>query len=781
MMIVLSDTSEEEDVHINDWLVQENLARSGKMVRTNENFPFEHYYMRHIANASETVKTVVRTDTNKMIRSRNQIASSHNKNMYRPSNAKISERFMERDSISRKVSSRQVDTNIRENNARIPSDTVSRSRHNPASGNKPKEFGNLAKLVELIKAKHVKLSSPNVFKFDANEDDIRQVDSDAKVETEPRCNDRLSNNYEPQRNNGSRYDDAPQCNDKPQYNDEPQCNYESWQNYKPRHNDALQRIDESQCNDKPQRNHKSWNGYKPRRNDELQRSDESWHSYKPRRNDALQRSDESRCNDEPRRNDKPQRNYKSWDSYEPRRNDELQYNEPQQRNDEPQHNDRLQCNVELQRNDEPRRNDKRFNYERMKKELNRNFDRRDSDEETSINERDFGTFHSMYGGHGDMTPFDWSLVRQMDSPLAPSSRDSNFNLDASNTNVKKKTVELPQKIRYHRKVNDQIKEVTKSFIPKLARMETEYFLTDGNIDHDGEDVSQAVTKLRRRLETQDDNCTEMVISRQLLEKLRTYAEPKSTTNCNVPVSSSSECIKEFNTSKHDKKRETRINQETENKDPNSESAKLPRDLSSPSTDAKRQQRTSNDTFSSECQILRDRIVKEDKFFYDSSLGSSTKGWSSGPEPLSCHSHSSTDETLISSDDEQREAFSRKNVMSRFNNLQHSVKESTEKFTSLSSKSDPDVGDSVSCATEMLQRVLKIPQKSDTEQLDSDDLSNNEYEDDVTSDRSMILDASKTSDLEDNNAQKVLVAPDVPILDDRDIESDDSSWDVYPGR
>lgn len=43
-MITLTDTTEEEDIHINDWLVEQRLAQHGKMVCTkNRNFSFRYY------------------------------------------------------------------------------------------------------------------------------------------------------------------------------------------------------------------------------------------------------------------------------------------------------------------------------------------------------------------------------------------------------------------------------------------------------------------------------------------------------------------------------------------------------------------------------------------------------------------------------------------------------------------------------------------------------------------------------------------------------------------
>lgn len=675
MLIILTDTSEEEDVHINDWLVQENLARCGKMVRTIRNFSFEYYYIRYIANASETVETVEKIGRDKLKHDGNQLLPTYGKKMHRLSDV-MSKRFAENVRTLCKVPDRKIDINISErNNAEISSDATSQSRDNWKSENKPKGFVNLAKLAEIIKAKRAE-SGSDISKSHMNEDNIR-LHSNMRVETEPRCND------------------------------------------KPRHNNKLQRNDEPRCNDK------------------------------------LSRKDEPSCNDEPRRNDD-------------------------------------------------------FNYEQMKKTLNRHFYQRDSDDDTSMNENDFGTFHSTYGGHGDMTPFDWSLIRQMDSSSVSS---SHVNSITTNTGVNRtrQTMALSQQVRRYHEVFDRVEKVTKPYILDLARTETEYFLTSGNIDHDDEDVLQSVERLERKLERQDNNSTEMIIPKGILVKLRMYAQSKKSSSCEAMVSSSDELkTDEFDKGENDKTRETRIDQEMENRDLDLESVKLPVDVHLLPTDAlesdtETYQHTSNNKSNFKYQLLSDRI-KESKCYCDSSYGSSTKGWSSsGPEPLSSYSRSSTDETMNSSDDEQKEALSRKNVMSRFNKLHNFVtKSASRELTSLNSKSDSVVRDPVSdnCSHEspsdeispklnqvflldhpraikILQHIQEIQRKSDS-QLDSDDLSDCENNDAILN-TPMIHDVLVASDLTNNNAEKMLVTPIVPILDDCNVESDDSIWDIYSGH
>jgi hypothetical protein len=56
MMVVLTDTSEPECVNINDWLINQNLARQGKLVRTCNNFPYLHYARRNNIVIQSSVK-----------------------------------------------------------------------------------------------------------------------------------------------------------------------------------------------------------------------------------------------------------------------------------------------------------------------------------------------------------------------------------------------------------------------------------------------------------------------------------------------------------------------------------------------------------------------------------------------------------------------------------------------------------------------------------------------------------------------------------------------------
>ncbi|EFN81393.1 Tudor domain-containing protein 5 [Harpegnathos saltator] len=576
MLVVLTDTSEEEDVHINDWLVRENLARCGKMVRTNKNFAFVEYYICHIANTSNSVKkesVVVRTNKAK-----------RNEKQHKLNNI-MSETFVKNVRALCKVPDRNVDINVnrQKNMAGLTDsslDILSRSRDDSTDKNRPRRSNRLAALVEVVKAKRGK---PKM------NEEMSQTNPDAKVE-------------------------------------------------------------------------------------------------------------------------------------------ELQSN-----------------NVF----------DKYLNHEQLKKVLNRDFDERNSDNETNINEKDFGTFHSMYGGYGDMIPFDWSLVRQTDSPATSSSCNLK-NSSKTNTCLNKmKKIELLPVNRHDHKAHDRMKKITKSYLLDIAHMEKEYFLADCNIDRDNEDVSQSVARLGRKLKTQDDNCTEIAMSRKIYDKLRMHTCAKKSSSCDEVSSSMDEIsIDELCTDRKCKTPEIHNDQKIENTNPNLETKELTQESNLSSRDLldsniKKYQHNRNKTFHVRYQNLPDR-VKDTKLYWNSSSESNVKGWSSSdPYPLSCYS--STDETMISSDDDQRETFSRKNVMSRFNKLQSfATKSASKEFMSTNSKSNLEAKDNPdSCndepfsnviylklkrrmnllddsrASDVLRHVLKVQQKWDADELDSDDLSDHE--------------------------------------------------------
>lgn len=460
---------------------------------------------------------------------------------------------------------------------------------------------------------------------------------------------------------------------------------------------------------------------------------------------------------------------------------------------------------------------KHSGHKQMKQKWNIDFKERDSDDEMNCNEKDFGTFHSMYGGHGDMIPFDWSAIKQIHSSNVSLLHSSNPSKANTSVNKEMETLRSPSEIQRYRKIHDFIKDLKdlkniKPCVLNLAGEEKEYFLIACNIDRYNEDISQSVAKLRHRLSVQDDNSTEMIVPKNIYEKLRTYASVSRISSCDAVSSSSIEntSIENIAESQADESNKTRktieqIEQEIQNRNDDSESVQLsqdvhhllPKDVFEP--DPERSQYTRDQTLYKKCQTLS---IKNAKQHWNSNLADNMKTWSSSdPEPSSYYSRSSIDETMHTSDDDQREALSRKNVMSRFNRLRSFATKSASKKSDSSQSNDEmedlssDKYESLSSvvyakprrmslvgnsrAFKMLRCASKIQHECDAGQLDSDDLSDEDNNNDPILDQPKVDDAFVANDSTHNNA-KVLITPVAPVLNDYDIDSDDSTWDAYLG-
>lgn len=618
MLIILTDTSEEEDVRINDWLVQENLARKGKVVRTNRNFPFIEYYERYLANAN--ARTV------------------ENENAITISDARKCNDKAKRDNLLMPlhVSSNIMNEHFLKNVKALNKTPEKKSDINNSEQKNPRKPNRLATLVNLVKARRDKLSNTSISKSNVNSD--MKVNLKTKVEVE------------------------------------------------------------------------------------------------------------------------------LWD------------------------------------------NDEHCKHEQITKKHNVNLEE-NSNNETNHNEKNFGTFRSRYDRHGDMTPFDCSMIRRTDSPNVSSSHISNSNLNKASTNVnrEKGILTSPQRIQRHHEVHNRINELTKSCILGVAGKEKEYFLATNNVNHDNEDVSQSVARLRHSLLIQDDNSREVAVPMEIYEKLRMHACVTRTSSCEALSSSSIDTnITEFQANRSNKTRENKIKQQMENGD--HDSAKLPqfshysslKDVPKRSMDISEQ--TPNQIFTNNYQMLLNRILDRKQYLNSSYENSSKNRSSNESEPLSYYSRSSADETINSSDDDQWETLSRKNVISRFNKLKTpAMKISSRKADS--GKSSVEIKDftldkyndelhceaiypkvrqmssaNYSRASKVLRHAWKMQHELDG-QLDSDDFSNPE-----DSNSELILnqtdDALVVSNTADNKT-KTLITPVVPMYNDCDTDSD-STWDVCSG-
>jgi len=213
MMVILTDTSEEEDVCINDWLVKERLAQVGKMVRMNDIISF--FDMRFDIESFISIKTIDAESTAKVNEPRhyrNQ-SISRNERTHKLSDVKSEDIEKKTDkSLHNVPANKKVllqmlwnkSPNAKSLQAKSPpiksldkfpdtksldaksSDTMSQSRNYPQN-EKSKTPRELIPLLEKLKTSNLNRksnfnSSTSISENTDNEDNARQINSSRKIE-----------------------------------------------------------------------------------------------------------------------------------------------------------------------------------------------------------------------------------------------------------------------------------------------------------------------------------------------------------------------------------------------------------------------------------------------------------------------------------------------------------------------------------------------------------------------------------------------------------------------
>jgi len=220
MMVILTDTSEEEDVCINDWLVKERLAQVGKMVRMNDIINF--FDMRFDIESFMSIETINAESTAKVNESRHYRSQSISRNERTHKLSDVKSEDIEKktvNSLHNVLASkkeflqmfRNKSPNAKSLHAKSPptksldkfpdtksldaksSDTKSQSRKYPQNGKSetPKE------LVPSEKLKTSSLDRKSNFNPSTlisetntdNEDNARQINSSRKIETQSNSED----------------------------------------------------------------------------------------------------------------------------------------------------------------------------------------------------------------------------------------------------------------------------------------------------------------------------------------------------------------------------------------------------------------------------------------------------------------------------------------------------------------------------------------------------------------------------------------------------------------
>lgn len=466
--------------------------------------------------------------------------------------------------------------------------------------------------------------------------------------------------------------------------------------------------------------------------------------------------------------------------------------------------------------------------------LNMDFSLRDSDNEEN-NEKDFGTFRSLYGGHGLMEPFDWSVIKENDDFVRDATATSHNNLDILIEEYKNNVTEDESESHNLNNLEKESLPINSYFL-NVTRKEEEYYLPEKNINYDFKNVSQSVARLRSRMEVQNDKYTTVVVPRNILETLCSNTQSQDTLSPDINTVKTNGVafpVKMTAQSKiingNHKACETRIENKTENNRDfdtgmksnsfniiNDENCKdkiirnINKKMLECNTDSSSEYSTTGKVFNPRYKVLLDQMRRM-QVDSNTSIDLSNKGDSLSSEQIqsSSYSHSSnstTSSTMTLSDDEHEDSRSQSSV--RFTKLQNlskllstsSENDSVSSFNVNDSKhqlaeidsipstvdnsKQPNVTFKMPRISKMLELVLKNAENAASSiELDSDDLSNQES---IASDKNcdekkselvdeLVIDHVKCKSTNDINMLEKTSVP--PVLNDCDIESDGSEWDA----
>lgn len=321
-----------------------------------------------------------------------------------------------------------------------------------------------------------------------------------------------------------------------------------------------------------------------------------------------------------------------------------------------------------------------------------NFSIRNSDEENDA--KDFGSFRSLYGGHGLMEPFDWSVLKEENNLCYKKSATLPNNLDTSIKDNKSDVEDSESKSRNQR--NDI---PGKQYFVNMTCMEKENFLPENNIDYDVKNISNCIKMLRDKTE-HNRTVTVMFAPSNKLKTLHDQSEGTSNSNTNIvklnDVVSSKEMDQEVD--RNGKMCKTRADQKMENRDSNTHSEsvfsnisrnehKINGERSECNTNNSFESDTSNKAYNPKYKMLLEKMKRRQMDLVNNSSVNTSESSSSERIPSSSYScNTSSDDTIISSNNEQLDT----NTCIKINSLvKESVSTSEELPKSLTLESHSD--------------------------------------------------------------------------------------------
>ncbi|KYQ58363.1 Tudor domain-containing protein 5 [Trachymyrmex zeteki] len=460
------------------------------------------------------------------------------------------------------------------------------------------------------------------------------------------------------------------------------------------------------------------------------------------------------------------------------------------------------------------------------------FDLRNSDDEDGQN--DFGTFRSLYGGHGLMEPIDWSVIREENRTVTP--------MRECKSDVEDKPGSHNQKNELQRN-----KLPGKQYFLDLTSLEKENFLPEDNIDSDVENASDFLDILKYNT-VSNHTVTVMFTPNVKLKTLLNSRSEDTNSSINIVEHNDMASSKDQKVDRNGKvcNGKVRSDEKVRDRDSNTDSESntsnnkdnINREMSECSSNNSVQSNTNNKAYP--FKTLLEKIKQMDSM--NSSFINTSESSSSEQIPLSSYSSNTSDDTIISSYDEQvkasnvmdpdtvtivKEPASEKLTVESHSNSegtrdlssletdsiassnvndtkQRRLNQSMENDSAASSNADNtkqhqlnqssdfvtpscDINGSNQLTTihqtldvsKLMQQMLKIAQNiENNSELDSDDLSQESLKDDKSdeSKRNHISDYMSETD-ESMNDDANMSEKAFTVSNDCNVAFDDSEWDA----
>ncbi|KYN35876.1 Tudor domain-containing protein 5 [Trachymyrmex septentrionalis] len=281
-----------------------------------------------------------------------------------------------------------------------------------------------------------------------------------------------------------------------------------------------------------------------------------------------------------------------------------------------------------------------------------NFNLRNSDDENDQN--DFGTFRSLYGGHGLMEPIDWSVIRE-ENNLA----------HKTVTPMRECKSDAEDKSGSHNQRNElQRHEVSgKQYFLDLTSLEKENFLPEDNIDYDA--ASDFLDMLKDNT-VSNHTVTVMFTPNVKLKTLHNSRSEDTNPSINIielnDMASSKEmdqkvdrngkvCNGKIRADQKIRDRNSNIVSESVSSHTSNNKDNINKEMSECSSNNFVQSNTNNKAYS--LKTLLEKLKRKKQMdSMNSSFLNTSESSSSEQIPLSPHSCNTSDDTIISSHDEQ---------------------------------------------------------------------------------------------------------------------------------